>query len=181
MLRPWRMMSVVGETEACLAVNGEAMEASPSLTIGAERPSSPSFSSSISFFSFCLWTSAGVRWRLEAAGVAVMVVLELGSVVGFGFFDLVVGFVSGVGLLSGFGGGIAFSSATPTCACFKAPTSLVPSPHIKVTLPDDLKVVIINSFCSGATLANTFTYGMTLTTAEVCSNISKQSPPIQRS
>ena len=40
--------------------------------------------------------------------------------------------------------------------CFKAPTSLVPSPHIKVNRPTVLKVVMISSFCSGATLAKTW-------------------------
>jgi hypothetical protein len=39
--------------------------------------------------------------------------------------------------------------------CFRAPTSLVPSPHIRVILPTVLKVVKISSFCSGATLAKT--------------------------
>ena len=33
--RPWRMMSVQGITDAFFAVNGDAMLASPGLTIGA--------------------------------------------------------------------------------------------------------------------------------------------------
>ena len=40
--------------------------------------------------------------------------------------------------------------------CFRAPTSLVPSPHINVILPTVLKVVMMSSFCSGATLAKTW-------------------------
>ena len=62
-LRPWRIMSVVGATDACLAVNGDAIEASPSLTTGA-RPSPSSLSSSIIFLSFCRCTSTAAWWRL---------------------------------------------------------------------------------------------------------------------
>lgn len=104
-------MSVVGATDACLAVNGDAIDASPSLTIGAERPSPSSFSSSISFFSFCFCISWADRWRLRAelvldSGFPAALPLDfdgpspftpirdlLGSVVDLGFFDLE-GFVS---------------------------------------------------------------------------------------
>lgn len=58
------MMSRVGETDACFAVKGEAMEASPSLTTGALRLSPSSFISSNAFLSFRRCFSAAERWRL---------------------------------------------------------------------------------------------------------------------
>jgi len=47
------------------------------------------------------------------------------------------------------------SSATPTCAVFSAPTSLVPSPHMSVTQPACRSARRISSFWSGDTRANT--------------------------
>lgn len=51
---------------------------------------------------------------------------------------------------------LGVSKATPTWAVFKAPTSFVPSPHIKVTHPAALKTLKISSFWSGETLAKTY-------------------------
>lgn len=34
----------------------------------------------------------------------------------------------------------------PTWACLRAPTSLVPSPHIKVVKPNSFRVIITNSY-----------------------------------
>mmetsp|Transcript_46833 Transcript_46833/g.118028 ORF Transcript_46833/g.118028 Transcript_46833/m.118028 type:complete len:366 (+) Transcript_46833:613-1710(+) len=47
------------------------------------------------------------------------------------------------------------SRATPTWAAFSAPTSLVPSPHIRVMWPWSRSVDNTHSFCSGAMRANT--------------------------
>jgi hypothetical protein len=61
-LRPCRIISVVGRTDECFAVKGAAMDASPSRTTGG-RPSPSSFMSSIIFFSCAFLISAGVRGR----------------------------------------------------------------------------------------------------------------------
>lgn len=58
-LRPCRIMSVVGRTEECLAVKGAAIDASPSLTTGAL----PSLSSSSNLFHSLLLISTGVSCR----------------------------------------------------------------------------------------------------------------------
>ena len=42
---------------------------------------------------------------------------------------------------------------TPTCAAFRAPTSLVPSPHMRVWHPDSLRASSTASFWDGDTLA----------------------------
>lgn len=47
----------------------------------------------------------------------------------------------------------------PTWACFKAPTSFVPSPHINVVYPRDCSDTIMNSFCFGAHRAKITTCG----------------------
>lgn len=39
----------------------------------------------------------------------------------------------------------SFTKCLPTCACFKAPTSFVPSPHIKVVQPSALRSFITRS------------------------------------
>mmetsp|Transcript_100697 Transcript_100697/g.285380 ORF Transcript_100697/g.285380 Transcript_100697/m.285380 type:complete len:333 (+) Transcript_100697:506-1504(+) len=52
----------------------------------------------------------------------------------------------------------AVSSETPTCACFRAPTSLVPSPTI-IVCEFLLSAKIICSFCWGDTRAKTVTIG----------------------
>ena len=49
------------------------------------------------------------------------------------------------------------SRATPTCAVLRAPTSLVPSPHIRVIHPVPRRTCSMRSFWSGVTLANTCT------------------------
>jgi hypothetical protein len=83
-------MSRVGATEACFAVKGEAIEASPSLTIGAERPSLSSFISSNIFCSFSRCLSAAVMGRLLdalAELLAAGVTCDDASLAGFCFFN----------------------------------------------------------------------------------------------
>ena len=50
---------------------------------------------------------------------------------------------------------VGASKATPMWAVLSAPTSFVPSPHMSVVQPAPRRLCRTNSFCSGATLANT--------------------------
>mmetsp|Transcript_17331 Transcript_17331/g.23803 ORF Transcript_17331/g.23803 Transcript_17331/m.23803 type:complete len:205 (-) Transcript_17331:633-1247(-) len=53
----------------------------------------------------------------------------------------------------------SFTMDTPTCAALRAPTSLVPSPHMRVTRPARFNASRMASFCAGVTLANTDSSG----------------------
>uniref|UniRef100_A0A7C9EIR4 Uncharacterized protein n=1 Tax=Opuntia streptacantha TaxID=393608 RepID=A0A7C9EIR4_OPUST len=125
------MISVVGATDACLAVKGEAIEASPSLTMGAERPSPSSFISSSNLFSFCCCFSTAVKCRLPAvrvedSGFERDLFFERPSLLAFtafpsseeglGFldFDFIFSFLEASEESPVCAGGTAFSKATPT-------------------------------------------------------------------
>mmetsp|Transcript_14275 Transcript_14275/g.43115 ORF Transcript_14275/g.43115 Transcript_14275/m.43115 type:complete len:230 (+) Transcript_14275:1100-1789(+) len=73
------------------------------------------------------------------------------------------------------------SRATPTCAALSAPTSLVPSPHMRVVAPPARKVFRMVSFCSGDVRANTCVRGTNSAAAPICSTWCNASPPKHRS
>mmetsp|Transcript_26760 Transcript_26760/g.67323 ORF Transcript_26760/g.67323 Transcript_26760/m.67323 type:complete len:383 (-) Transcript_26760:2565-3713(-) len=212
--RPWRTMSRTELMDGILEVNGAAIDASPSLTIGimsadssrAARPSS-GFLCLGAFFMSSTWCSRSsllmsIITCLMAPMLAIIPVwpnwarrfisassrcgwldissfffLAMPSVKRFLCtaalaaisFWLALSFSSGLRssfglslpspcsseLLSAFMLPKPLSSARPTSACFRAPTSLPPSPHIRVVNPRSLSALMTSALPSGDMRANT--------------------------
>mmetsp|Transcript_16798 Transcript_16798/g.45072 ORF Transcript_16798/g.45072 Transcript_16798/m.45072 type:complete len:613 (+) Transcript_16798:596-2434(+) len=147
--RPCRIIVRHASTVIRLDVKGEAIDASPSFTRGG-----PSSSSASRF------SNAPARVCFELAKLLAF----LAGCCEAGFFlwvsPALLGFVAfalAPGITADWGCFVISPDikATPTWLCFKAPTSFVPSPHIRVMNPDSLKEVKTFSFSSGFMRAKT--------------------------
>ena len=143
---PCVMTSTHEEGEADLAVNAAAIEASPSFTEGVVCIAEAKASARSCIFRSC--RSFGppppppgllppFRWRSEDEAPNAVLLSSSG--------------------LGGGGGATrdAVTSATDTSLCLSAPTSFVPSPHMRLTNPHSRKVDNATSFCVGLIRART--------------------------
>ena len=172
--RPWVMMSMHEDTLADLDVKAAAIEASPSLTAGSVIISRCKRSSS----RFCCFSRAEavpaasplapppflrLRRRLEPPPSG----SSASSAAGGG----------------GGGGGTSevVTSATLTAARLRAPTSLVPSPHMRATTPLSRCVARASSFCPGLMRASTRRCGSAAGRAPAACRAAKPAPSKHRS
>mmetsp|Transcript_17629 Transcript_17629/g.26339 ORF Transcript_17629/g.26339 Transcript_17629/m.26339 type:complete len:239 (-) Transcript_17629:2826-3542(-) len=145
--RPLCKTSVVHLIEVTRLVNGEATDASPNATL---------FSSSSASARACMCSSQDLACFLD-----------------FFFFPSCAFVRPSIASRC-----FASKSGTliidiPQCDIFSAPTSLVPSPHIRVIRPAPLNAATTASFCLGACLANTEMRGTRLCNVDCASGCSK--------
>mmetsp|Transcript_18646 Transcript_18646/g.58989 ORF Transcript_18646/g.58989 Transcript_18646/m.58989 type:complete len:287 (+) Transcript_18646:463-1323(+) len=154
--RPCPMISTHAPTEAERAVKAAAMEASPNFMRGTSGSGASSRSAAVA--------GAPLRRRTPAAAPAASSLLSCASA-------------------SARGGGatkVALTSATPTSERLRAPTSLVPSPHMSVCTPSRFSVSSARSFCRGAMRASTAKYGSAAPSTPASPSASNPPPSTHR-
>mmetsp|Transcript_25167 Transcript_25167/g.68388 ORF Transcript_25167/g.68388 Transcript_25167/m.68388 type:complete len:209 (+) Transcript_25167:926-1552(+) len=154
---PCLMMSVQGMTLVAFAVKGEAMDASPGLSMLSSASNESKYLANSSMRGVMVRPRARRAsrffWPLPIGFLFVpsedaTSVPEAPPLPALPPFPLAL-----LSFFERFADSEADSSATPTCAAFSPPTSLVPSPHISSVRPSPRMVFTISSFCSGDTRA----------------------------